>query len=52
METNGGRCYGEHRFFVAETFVDEKSRLVQALVVCTACGEFKLIEVSLKKEKN
>lgn len=47
-----GRCFGEHRYFVCETFVDEKTRLVQCVLACTACGEPKLIEVSLKKDNH
>ena len=46
-----GRCQGEHRYFVVECFIDEKIRLAQVILACTACGEPKLLEVSLNKEK-
>jgi len=49
-------CPGQHRYFVAETGVDAEGKIC-IIVVCTACGESKLIEhavagsVILKKEK-
>lgn len=52
MERSEGRCLGEHRYFVCETFIDEKSRRVQVILACTACGEPKLIEQSLIKKEN
>jgi hypothetical protein len=45
-----GRCFGEHRFFVCETFIDEKTRIVDVVLACTACGEPKVLQVSLNKK--
>ena len=36
-------CQGSHRYFVAETFAVEGEGTVGAVVICTACGESKLI---------
>ncbi len=36
-------CNGTHRFFVAETFAVEGEGTVGAVVICTACGESKVI---------
>jgi hypothetical protein len=37
-------CEGTHRYFVAETGVVEVEGKVCVVIVCTACGESKLIE--------
>lgn len=50
-------CLGEHHFFVAETGVVEAEGKVCVVIVCTACGESKLIEhrvagnVHIQKQK-
>lgn len=56
-------CSGQHRFFVAESGTVESLEGVKvcSLIICTACGESKLIEhkvaaggsytVTQKKEK-
>lgn len=36
-------CQGRHRFFVAETFAVEGEGTVGAVIICTSCGESKLI---------
>ena len=36
-------CQGNHRYFVAETFAVEGEGTVGAIVICTACGESKVI---------
>lgn len=37
-------CKGTHRFFVAETGLAEEEGKICVVIVCTACGEGKLIE--------
>lgn len=53
-------CQGNHRYFVAETFAVEGEGTVGAIIICTACGESKVIShkvaragssVSLKENK-
>lgn len=36
-------CPGDHRYFVAETFAVEGEGTVGAVIICTSCGESKLI---------
>jgi hypothetical protein len=36
-------CQGNHRYFVAETFAVEGEGTVGAIIICTACGESKVI---------
>ena len=48
IDTNTGymavaTCQGNHRYFVAETFAVEGEGTVGAIVICTACGESKVI---------
>ncbi len=47
FETSGymqvSSCSGSHRYFVAETFAVEGEGTVGAIVICTACGESKVI---------
>lgn len=51
IENSEGRCTGEHRYFVCETFIDERTRIAQVILACTACGEPKLNTVSLNKKE-
>lgn len=37
-------CQGTHRYFVAETGTVEHEGKVCVVIVCTSCGESKLIE--------
>ncbi len=43
MQVLDRACQGSHRFFVAETFAVEGEGTVGAVVICTACGESKVI---------
>lgn len=40
----GIECRGEHHYFIADTGVVEDEGKVCAIIVCTACGDSKLIE--------
>ena len=37
-------CRGTHHYFVAETGTVEQEGKVVCVIICTACGESKLIE--------
>jgi hypothetical protein len=54
----GAECQGTHRYFVAETGTVEAEGKVCIIIVCTSCGESKLINhmvagvtLNPKKEK-
>jgi len=43
-------CHGSHRYFVAETFAVEGEGTVGAVIICTSCGESKLITHKVGRE--
>ena len=40
-------CTGEHRFYVAEVCGVESEGKLYAIIVCTACGEFRTHELKV-----
>lgn len=51
VDTNSVLCAGEHHYFVAETGTVENEGKVCVVVVCTACGEGKLLEFFVSNSK-
>lgn len=45
-------CEGQHHYYVAETGTVESEGKVCVIVVCTACGEGKLLEFPVKGTPN
>lgn len=43
-------CQGEHRYFIAESGIVESEGKVCVVIICTSCGDSKLIEHHVTKD--